>query len=200
MNRTLLILNIVLLAAVVVLFVLVLGRNKRSLESKVSTESTDSLKANTEFRLAYFDMDSVENNFALWKQMQEQVNAQEKSMSGELNALQNNLQSEYEKFQAQGPTMTPQQIDDTRKKLTQMDINLKNKRVEYEQKYQSLFMTKQQEIIGYIKEYCKEFNKDGKYSLIIANEPGLIYYKDTTFNITSELLRGLNEKYKAKKQ
>ena len=61
-------------------------------------------------------------------------------------------------------------------------------------------MNKQQEVISHIKKYCLEYNKDKKYSLIIANEPGLIYYKDTAFNITSELLKGLNELFDKQKK
>jgi outer membrane protein len=61
-------------------------------------------------------------------------------------------------------------------------------------------MNKQQEVISQIKKYCLEFNKDKKYSFIIANEPGLIYYKDTANNITTEILKGLNEMYSKKKK
>jgi outer membrane protein len=60
-------------------------------------------------------------------------------------------------------------------------------------------MTRQQEIVTKIKNYCKEFNKDKKYSYIIAREPGLFYYTDTAYNVTSELLKGLNAFYDKKK-
>ena len=36
----------------------------------------------------------------------------------------------------------------------------------------------------------------GSAQEIISYEPGLFYYKDTAYNITEDLVKGLNEKYK----
>ena len=74
-----------------------------------------------------------------------------------------------------------------------------NRTAELNQKYQTYFMSRQQEIVTKIKNYCKEFNKDKKYSYIIAREPGLFYYTDTAYNVTSELLKVLNAFYSKKK-
>ena len=49
-----------------------------------------------------------------------------------------------------------------------------------------------------IIEYLKEFNKDYKYKMIISTSNGSpILNADPKYNVTSEVLRGLNEKYKA---
>jgi len=66
------------------------------------------------------------------------------------------------------------------------------------QDYQKYYVGKQQEIVTLIKNYCKEFNKDRKFSYIIAKEPGLFYFADTAYNITPELLKGLNAFYAKK--
>ena len=49
-----------------------------------------------------------------------------------------------------------------------------------------------------IEEYLKEFNKDKGYSYIISYEPELMFYKDTIYNITDQLIQGLNAAYKKK--
>jgi len=50
-----------------------------------------------------------------------------------------------------------------------------------------------------IKDYLKKFNEDRRYSFIFSYEPGLFYYKDSAFDITSQVLKGLNDQYKARK-
>ena len=81
-----------------------------------------------------------------------------------------------------------------------VDVEIKNKEMMLNQSFQNYYMNKQQEVISQIKKYCLEFNKDKRYAYIIANEPGLVYYKDTAYNITSALLKGLNELYSKKKK
>src|SRR4030095_15435253 len=109
------------------------------------------------------------------------------------------FQSYYMKLQSQSANLTQRQRDSLGNELAQMDMDIKNRASEMNQTYQTYYMSKQQEIITKIKNYCKEFNKDRKYSYIIAREPGLFYYTDTAYNVTSELLKGLNAFYAKKK-
>lgn len=199
MNKGLLVLNVVLGAAVAVLFVLFFSQKKSSGSVKSETRS-DTTWDNKPYRIAYFDMDSVETGFALAKEMQAELNRKDEQIAKEMNRLQNAYQQKFQQYNQQGPTMTPQQIENAQKELFQMEQNIKSRRAKMDQDYQSYYVGKQQEIISLIKKFCEEYNKDGKYSMIIANEPGLIYYKDTTFNITSDLLKGLNEMYSKQKK
>jgi outer membrane protein len=144
-------------------------------------------------------MDSIEANFSLFKTMQAEVGKKEDSMNSVLNSARMNLQSKYRKYQEQRSAMTPFDIEQAGNELSKMDMEIKNNEQQLNQAFQSFYMNKQQEVISMIKKYCLEFNKDGRYSFIISNEPGLIYYKDTAYNITAELLRGLNDFYSKQK-
>jgi len=55
-----------------------------------------------------------------------------------------------------------------------------------------------QEVKKKIEDYLKEYNKDKGFSYIMTNAPELIYLKDTAYNITSDLILGLNSQYKKK--
>jgi hypothetical protein len=48
------------------------------------------------------------------------------------------------------------------------------------------------------KKLLQEFNKDRKDFLTYCPGTGLFYYTDTAYNVTSELLKGLND-FTAKK-
>ena len=199
MNKGLLALNIVLLIGVAILFFLFFTR-KDKVTSVITTRTGIDTVAQWEHTpVAYFDMDSIEANFILWKKVQAEVVKREAVINDTINQMKMSFQSYYQKLQAQSANLSPRQKDSLGNQLAQMDSEIKNRTAELNQTYQTFFMNKQQEIVTLIKNYCKEFNKDKRYSYIIAREPGLFYYTDTTYNVTSELLKGLNAFYNKKK-
>jgi outer membrane protein len=199
MNKGLLALNIVLLVAVGVLFFLFFGKKENGDGSKRLSFNRDTTVKTQLVPVAYFDMDSVEANFTLFKQMQTEVLRRENGINDTISRMKQSFQSYYMKVQSQAANLSPRERDSIGNQLAQMDVDIKNKEAELGRNYQAYYMSKQQEIVTLIKNYCKEFNKDNKYAYIIAREPGLFYYTDTAYNITSELLKGLNAFYVKKK-
>ena len=199
MNKGLLALNIILLISVGILFFLFFNKKDNTSSVTTTRTSTDTASKWQHTPVAYFDMDSIEANFVLWKQVQAEVVKREAGINDTISQMRNGFQSYYQKLQAQSANLSPRQKDSLGNELAQMDAEIKNRTADLNQKYQTYFMTRQQEIVTKIKNYCKEFNKDKKYSYIIAREPGLFYYTDTAYNVTSELLKGLNAFYSKKK-
>ena len=199
MNKGLLALNIVLLIGVVVLFFLFFNKKDNTTSVIPTRTNPDTASKWQHTPVAYFDMDSIEANFVLWKQVQAEVVKREAGINDTITQMRNGFQSYYQKLQAQSANLSPRQKDSLGNELAQMDSEIKNRTAELNQKYQTFFMSKQQEIVTLIKNYCKEFNKDKRYSYIIAREPGLFYYTDTAYNVTSDLLKGLNAFYTKKK-
>ena len=199
MNKGLLALNIVLLISVAILFFLFFNKKNNASAMIPIRNNYDTVAQKQQTPVAYFDMDSIEANFFLWKQVQTEVVKREAGINDTINQMRNGFQSYYQKLQSQSANLSPRQKDSLGNELAQMDAEIKNRTAELNQKYQTYFMSRQQEIVTKIKNYCKEFNKDKKYSYIIAREPGLFYYTDTAYNVTSELLKGLNAFYSKKK-
>lgn len=199
MNKGLLALNVVLLIGVAILFFLFFSKKDNSSSVTPARTDADAAPQWQHTPVAYFDMDSVEANFVLWKQVQAEVVKREAGINDTINQMKMGFQNYYQKLQAQSANLSPRQKDSLGNELAQMDAQIKNRTAELNQNYQSYYMTRQQEIVTKIKNYCKEFNKDKKYSYIIAREPGLFYYTDTAYNVTSELLKGLNAFYSKKK-
>ena len=199
MNKGLLALNIVLLLAVGILFFLFFTRKDKTISSLPIRTGPDTAAQWQHTPVAYFDMDSIEANFTLFKQMQSEVVKREAGINDSINQMKQAFQSYYLKLQSQGANLSPRQRDSLGNELAQMDNEIKNRTAELNQNYQTYYMNKQQEIVTLIKNYCKEFNKDRRYSYIIAREPGLFYYTDTAYNVTSGLLKGLNSFYSKKK-
>jgi outer membrane protein len=199
MNKGLLVLNIVLILAVGALYILFFTEKKSMVETVTKRPGLDTAGVPIHTPVAYFEMDSVEENYIGFKQMQDEVLKKEQVKNDSINMLKMFFQNHVQSVQPLFQKMTPAQKDSLNSTVMQLDNDIKNKIAELNQRYQTYYFSKQTEMVTQIKNYCQEFNKDRRYSYIIANEP-LFYYADTAYNITSELLRGLNEYYNKKKK
>lgn len=92
--------------------------------------------------------------------------------------------------------MSQSESEQVQKEYGQMQQSYQSKKMSLEQELNDLRNKKLRDIQVKIEEYLKEFNKEKSYSFVFSYEPALfIYYKDSAFDITSELLQGLNEEY-----
>jgi outer membrane protein len=201
MKNGLVILNVILLIGVGVLFYLHFNSAKTGTKSQNKTEQKDPIDSSAQSgcRIAYFEMDSVAANFEKAKEMQGELEKKEEKMNSEMNRLQNLYQQKYVNFQQHGATMSSSQLDAARNELGQMDQTIKDTKTSLDQDYKTYYVQTQQEILSMIRKFCSEYNKDKRYAIIISNEPGLVFYKDSTMDITRDLLEGLNKMYGKKK-
>ena len=201
MKNGLIILNVILLMAVGFLFYVHFDSAKSSTKLQNKTEQKDPIDSLSQgsCRIAYFEMDSVAANFEKAKEMQGELEKKEEKMNSEMNRLQNLYQQKYINFQQHGATMTSSQLDAARNELGQLDQTIKDTKASMDQDYKTYYVQTQQEILSMIRKFCLEYNKDKRYTIIISNEPGLVFYKDSTMDITKDLLYGLNKMYGKKK-
>lgn len=200
MKSASLIFNIVLLVLVGVLFYLHFSSKGKSPAVKNTTTRVNSTTASNEFRIAYFELDSITNSFAMVKDVKSELNREEDKMNNEMSQWQKRYNDRISKYQAQGQTMTQVESENANRDLLQLQETIRNKKQELDQKFQGMYMQKMQDVKMKIEKYLLEYNKDKGYSYIFAYEPGFIYYRDTMFNITTDLVKGLNEEYTAKKK
>ena len=161
----------------------------------------DSLSVGRPFRLAYFEMDSVQANAYMVKDVQAEIEKREKEYSGQLSQYEAAYRNKLQEYQQKerGGTMTQADYEKAQLDLKQLEDRLKGKRQELDQQYQDFVMRSQLNLKKAIEEFISEYNKEKQYTYIVSYEQGLFYYKDTVFNITADLVKGLNQQYKAKK-
>jgi outer membrane protein len=200
MKNGLLIWNILLTAiAVYLLVVHFTGKKTNNLVPKYTGK--DSVAAHAPFRIAYFEMDSVENNFNMVKDVKAEISKKDEDYTNSLTQLDytyRNKIMEYQQKEKAG-TMVQADYEKAQVELKQLEDRLKNRKQELDQQYQDFVMRKNLGVKKKIEDFLTEYNKSKGYSYIVAYEQGLFYFKDTVYNITSEVIRGLNEEYKSKK-
>jgi outer membrane protein len=176
--------------------------NKKGNSSKSSINfSKDSLSIHKPFRIAYFEMDSVQNNTSLVKDVQAEIEKKEKEFSTQLSQLEYSYQNKIHEYQQKekSGTMTQPDYEKAQADVRQLETRIKNRKQEMDQQYQEFMMRSQLTLKKTIEDFIAEYNKDKQYSYIVSYEQGLFYYKDTIYNITGDVVKGLNEQYKSKK-
>ncbi|MBL7746335.1 MAG: OmpH family outer membrane protein [Chitinophagaceae bacterium] len=157
----------------------------------------DTAAINSQFRLAYFEMDSVANNFEMVKEVKTELSRKETQISVEIEKLAKNLQQRYAYFQNKkdNGTLTQQEAESASAELNKMDEDIKIRKQQLDQDYFDFKTRRENEVKKNIENFIKEYNKDKKYTYIMSYEPGLFYYKDTALNITADVIKGLNVSY-----
>jgi outer membrane protein len=201
MKSGLLVLNVILLAAVGVLFYLHFSGGKKAAPAIVQSNKTEKPSGSSkDFRIAYFELDSITNSFQMVKDVKSELSREEEDMNGQMDRLQksyNDMIAQYQK-QSKDNGMSQVESEQANRNVLQMQDRLRGKKQELDQKYQDLYMRKMQDVKTKIEEFLKEYNQSKGYSYILAYEPGFIYYRDSVFNITDDLIKGLNDRYKKK--
>jgi len=197
MNRGLLILNLLLLVAVAVLFYLHFSTGKTA--NVKTSAAKPSATSETECRIAYFEMDSIENSFTEVKDVKNELGREEDRINSEMASLEKKYRDKIAQYQSQASTMTQVQSEMANRDVLQMQETMKGKKQELDSRYQDLYMRKMRDVKSKIEDFLKEYNNQKGYSYIVAYEPGLFYYKDTAYNITPDVIKGLNKRYEKKK-
>lgn len=191
------ILSVIALVLIAVLFYFQFNSGSATKISSKST-SNDSTFNNGDFRIAYFEMDSLENNFEMVKEVKTELTKKEEAINNELSRLEKNYRDKITKYQNQGATMTQVQSEAAQRDVMQMQQNIQNRKQALDQEYQDFYMRQMKSVKDKIEGFLKEYNASKGYSYIVAHEPGLFYFRDTTYNITQDVIKGLNELHQKK--
>lgn len=196
MKNGLLIWNVILslVAAILLFFQFGPKKNSTGTGKILAKDST----AGNQFRMAYFEMDSVESNFNVVKDVKAEINTKGIEYTNSLNLLDQEYKNRFNELSSQ--QLTPEQTEAAQNELRQLAEKLKNQKQDLDQKYQDFLMRKNLDIKKKIEDYLKVYNKEKNYSYIISYEQGLFYFKDTAYNITGDIIKGLNDYYKPVKK
>lgn len=201
MKNALLPLNVLLLVAVAVLFYLHFSSQKRPESAKPVATNTAGGSAKGEFKIAYFEMDSINNSFAMVKDVRAELSREEERMNNDLAAMQKRYNDKFTQFQSQAKEgMSSVESDKINREIVQMQQSFASAKQDMGQRLQDMTMRKMQDVKSRVEEFLKEYNKSKGYAYILAYESGtsFVFYRDSAFDITADLVKGLNAQYKKK--
>ena len=186
----------VALAGVVILFVLFF--NQKGVPQPVSG-GTSASNSSAAFRIAYFNIDTLQEYYAEFKDAEEKMKAKESTSKNTLNAMSSRYQKRLAEIQSKvrSNTLTETEGQAAQQELGRLENEYRQKDMELDQELKMMQMELMNDLNKKVEVYLKEFNKERGYAYIFSYQPGmLMYYKDSIYDITGDMIKGLNKQYK----
>lgn len=151
--------------------------------------------------IAYVEYDSLLNQYQFCKDYnevmaQEYENAQ-RMLASKQNDLQQHMASVQRKYETNGYTTRDEveraqaSIQREQQELAELDARLSNQFAENQ-------ATLAQEINDSLQAFIKDYNKNRQFAYILSKSGNNILFADTAYDVTADIVKGLNARYKAK--
>lgn len=198
MKNTSLILNLVLLVAVAVIYVLHFGGDKDN--SEVSVQSSKS-GSNSGLSIAYVKVDSLIVNYDMAQELHDQFTKNQEAYTNEYADKRRKFEEQAASFQEKvqrGGFLTQQRAIQERDRLVSEEQEILKLDQELSTKLAELQAANNQQLIDSLMNYLEVYNADKKYSYIL--NAGNVLIGDDAHNITKTVLESLNQRYHSNKE
>ena len=167
-------------------------------KSQPQVEAKSESKAPAELKIAYVEVDSIMTQYTFAKEYSALLEKKGQNIQATLAQKQQNLQAAAANFQQK-----IQQNAYTREQAEQIQMSLQKQNSDLQVLNQRLSGEFQAETEKYnnalrdsIQHFLAVYNKDKKYGLILSKAGDNILYADKAYDITNEVIAGLNKAYK----
>lgn len=153
----------------------------------------------TTMKIAYVEVDTLLTKYDFWNDLNELMMKKEENIRATLNQKQKELNEEANEFQRKyqnGGFTSQERVQQEQMQLQKkaQDLQALQERLSNELASENQKNTLQ--LRDSINAYLKIYNKSHGYSLIISNTGfDNLLYADSAFNITKEIVAGLNKRY-----
>lgn len=153
-------------------------------------------------KIAYVEIDSLMTQLEMCKEAKARLEAQGNSYRKELDAKSATFQKAYrdfaQKMQSTGYA-SQDEYEAAQKKLAKMQED----GTKLEQKYAEKLAADQEAFNAVLRDsvqaYIAVLNADHRYSMILSKSGDNVLYADPSLDITSEVVKGMNKRYKKSK-
>ena len=198
MKNILLTINILLLLLVGYLYYLHFHDSK----SKTVEEVKSSVNNNVDqkAKVAYIDLDSLQNNYSYYKKIKADFEHRQSTANDEITSMQKKFQARAVQLQQKAATMNQKEQEMAMQEINKMQQDLQTRKQGIDNDLYNYNSKMKEDILNRIENFLKDYNKDGRYSYIFSYEPGFMFYKDSTLDITPDVIDGLNKLYSENKK
>ena len=201
MRSYLIAVNVLLVAAVIFLFIKIYSPStivKSDSSSKVSPNNAGSLKNAS---IAFVELDSLNEKINFIKDRRKELEVEQKAIETEWQNGYRVLENRKNEFLKRGSSITQQDAEKFQGELLQQQQRVDERKQGLTQKLSEKSYKFMDDIQKKLKDFLNEYNKTKNYQYILTTGTGLDYmlYKDSTFNITADVIKGMNELMSTKK-
>lgn len=186
------------LAALAALSLSSCDKSSSKMDVKPATET--SAKASAESKIAYVEVDSIMTQYQFCKEYSKLLQQKGNNIQKTLAAKQQQLQVAAANFQqkVQQNAYTREQAEAVQAGLQKQnnDLQILNQRLSGE--FQAETEKYNKALHDSLQHYLAAYNKDKKYSMIFSKQGDNLLYADKAYDITNDIITGLNKAYKGK--
>ena len=162
------------------------------------TLSLDSIRG---IRIAYVNLDTVMYRYGFALDINKEIISKETRLNNTLDSKRKRLEEEVAEFEYKCNAKllaNEEQFIEERDKILKKEQEYVNLREELYMQLESENMARSKELRDSINNYILEHNKTKGYDFILTKIGDNILYANSAFDITNEIVKGLNKRYKKK--
>lgn len=199
------IINGILGAAVIALFVLYFSQGRMDNSGTINQGRTAERQTNVQrasatgpTKIVYINYDTLLMNYEMYRDLNQQLQAKQEEMRSDLERESQQFERQVQDFQEKVDKhlITSRDAKQRQLELQQEQERIMNRRDQLSMELAEEEQVMNRKIISSIQNYLKEYNRSHQYNFIISNTFGQpLLYADNALNITQEIIRGLNQQY-----
>lgn len=155
--------------------------------------------ASGELKIAYVEIDSLLTKYRFWNDLNEMMIQKEENIRTTLNEKAKELEQEMREFQRKlenNGFASRERAEQENLRIAQKQRDLQQLQEKLANELQTENQKNSLQLRDSINSFLKIYNKDKGYSLIFSNTGfDNLLYADKAFNITEEIVEGLNARY-----
>ena len=167
--------------------------NESEKESPVATTGSTNLK------IAYVEIDSLLTKYRYWNDLNELMIQKEENIRTTLNEKAKDLDNDMREFQRKlenNGFVSPERAEQENLRITQKQRDLQELQEKLTNELQAENQKISLQLRDSINSFLKIYNKDKGYDFIISNTGfDNLLYANSAYNITQEIVDGLNARY-----
>lgn len=149
--------------------------------------------------IAYVNIDSLEANYEFFKEKKAALEKTQQNAEATIQRDAEAFQREVYDFQQRAQTMTQAEGEATQERLMNKKDALERKQQQLSESLLAEQTSFNRELNAKLDSFLAEYNADKSYAYILSYaKGGSILYKDSAYDITADVVKGMNEKYKKK--
>jgi outer membrane protein len=184
-------LNGLLAVAVAVLFYFQFSKPKNVVKPAPAANNVEVKESGL---IAYVDLDSLEENYILFKEKKAELEKRQKSIETTLTQKAAAFQKELYALQERAPMMTQSEGEEAQKRMYQKQMELEEMRDRMAKQFVDEQDAFNKELQARLDSFLSIYNADKRYSFIFSHiKGGPLLYHDESYNITNDVIKGMNE-------
>ena len=166
-------------------------------KSQPQVEAKSESKAPAELKIAYVEVDSI---ITFAKEYSALLEKKGQNIQATLAQKQQNLQAAAANFQQkiQQNALTREQAEAIQAGLQKQSNDVQGLQQRLSNEFAAEQAKYNKALHDSIAHYLAAYNKDKKYSIILSKSGDNLLYADKAYDITNEVINGLNKAYKGK--